>query len=214
MTRKVFLFEVLLVAAVLGAIVFAYPHLPNRVATHWNINLQPNGYSPKWALFLLGPGIMAGIMLFSHLGQWFSPKRFEVESFRSTWHLLMLMLVCMMAYVCAVILWAGIGDSINEGRMVVGGICLIFTVMGNVLGKVRRNFFIGVRTPWTLANERVWNDTHRFAAKTFVAGGLLGLIFTIIGLRRWPVIALLVGGLAPVVYSFVFYKQLERRGEL
>jgi uncharacterized membrane protein YccC len=69
-------------------------------------------------------------------------------------------------------------------------------------------------SPWTLANERVWNDTHRFAAKTFVAGGLLGLILTIIGLHRWPVIALLVGGLAPVVYSFVFYKQLERRGEL
>jgi uncharacterized membrane protein YccC len=69
-------------------------------------------------------------------------------------------------------------------------------------------------SPWTLANERVWNDTHRFAAKTFVAGGLLGLILTIIGLHRWSVIALLVGGLAPVVYSFVFYKQLERRGEL
>jgi uncharacterized membrane protein len=69
----------------------------------------------------------------------------------------MLMLFCMMAYVCAVILWAGIGHSIDEGRTVVGGICLLFAVMGNVMGKVRRNFFIGVRTPMDARSEGVWN---------------------------------------------------------
>jgi len=214
MTRKVFLFEILLVAAALVATVVAYSHLPDRVATHWNMNLKPNGDSPKWALFLLGPGLMTGIMLFTQLGPWLSPKQFEVDNFRSTYRQIMLMLFCMMAYLFAVMLWAGAGHRIDAGRAVVGGVCLIIALMGNVMGKVRRNFFIGVRTPWTLARERVWNDTHRFAAKTFVAGGLLGLTFTILGLHRWPLIALLAGALAPVIYSLISYKQLERHGGL
>jgi len=214
MTRRYCLFQLLLIAAVLVATVAAYPHLPSRVATHWNINLKPNGYSPKWALFLLGPGLMAGILLLSWLLPWLSPKQFEMGSFRSTYGQVMLMFQSMMAYVMALILWAGVGHRIDVGRGLMGGICVAFALMGNVMGKVRRNFYIGFKTPWTLASERVWNATHRFGAKTIVAGGLLGLVFAILGLRRGPVLALLAAMLAPVVYSLVFYKQLERRGEL
>lgn len=214
MTRKILLFEILLIAAVFVAIVAMYPHLPNRVATHWDINLHPNRYSPKWTLFLLGPGLMAGITLFTFAGPWLSPERFQVDSFRSTYAQVLLMLFCTMAYISVVTLWAGAGHRIDEGRAVLGGICLLFAVMGNVMGKVRRNFFIGIKTPWTLASERVWNATHRFAAKTFVAGGLLGLALTMIGLRRWPIFALLAGAIAPTIYSFIRYKQLQRRGDL
>ena len=126
----------------------------------------------------------------------------------------MVMVQTMLAYVNMVILWSGMRHRIDAGRVVLGGICLVAALMGNVMGKVRRNFFVGVRTPWTLASERVWNATHRFAAKTFVAGGLLGLVLVCAGLRRWPVLALLAGALAPVVYSLVLYKRLERHGEL
>ena len=126
----------------------------------------------------------------------------------------MLMVFCMMAYIDAVILWAGVGHRIDEGRAVGGGVCLLIAVMGNVMGKVRRNFFIGIKTPWTLASERVWNATHRFAAKTFMVGGLLGAAFIIIGFHRCSLFALLGGVLAPVIYSLFVYKQLERRGEV
>jgi uncharacterized membrane protein len=214
MTRKVLLFELLLIAAVSVAIVTMYPHLPERVATHWDINLHPNGYSPKWMLFVLGPGIMAGISLFAWIGPSLSPERFQVDSFRSTYTQVMLMLSCAMAYLSGIILWAAAGHRIDEGRAVFGGICVLFALMGNVMGKVRRNFFIGIKTPWTLGSERIWIATHRFAAKTFVAGGLLGLALTMIGLRRWPIFALLAGALAPTIYSLVRYKQLQRRGDL
>lgn len=83
------------------------------------------------------------------------------------------------------------------------------------MGKLRRNFFyVGIITPWTLASERVWNATHRFAAKTFVAGCLVGLVFSIVGFFLWAILTTLVGDLAPVIYSLVIYKQLERRGEI
>jgi uncharacterized membrane protein len=94
------------------------------------------------------------------------------------------------------------------------GACLIVVLMGNMMGKVRKNFNIGVRIPWSLASDRVWNATHRFAARTWMAGGLLGLLFIILRLPVLSISALLLGGLAPYVYSLVMYKQLERRGEL
>jgi uncharacterized membrane protein len=112
-------------------------------------------------------------------------------------------------------LFSALGVIIDVSRALEGGVSLLFALMGNVLGKVRRNFFVGVRTPWTIANEQVWNATHRFAAKTFFAGGLLGLIVVILGAPLWlPIASILIAALAPVIYSLVFYKQLERQGGL
>lgn len=206
---------ILLSTAALAATVIAYPQLPSSVPTHWNIHGQPNGYSPKWALYILGPGVLAGIVLLTWLLPRLSPKHFEVESFRSTYLQIMLMTAGMMAYIDATILWAGVGHSVNAGRAALFGVCMFFAFLGNVMGKIRRNFFIGVRTPWALANERVWNATHRLAAKTFVAGGVAGIALIAVGLNGWPpVVSLMTGALIPVVYSLYFYKHLERRGEL
>jgi uncharacterized membrane protein len=154
-------------------------------------------------------------VLFTRLLPWLSPKHFEVESFRSTYIRIMLMTVGIWAYLDAVILWAGVGHRVNESRAIGGGVCLLFALLGNVMGKVRRNFYIGVRTPWALASERVWNATHRLAAKTFFLGGLAGLALVAMGLNGWPpVVAVLAGAFVPAVYSLVYSKQLQRRGEL
>jgi uncharacterized membrane protein len=197
------------------ATTIAYPHLPDSVPTHWNLRGQPNGYSPKWALYLIGPGLMAGIVLLTWLLPWLSPKNFEVEGFRSTYMQIMLMLVGLFGYIDAMVLWAGTGNSVNMGRAGPFGVCLLFALIGNVMGKIRRNFYIGVRTPWALANERIWNATHRLAAKTFVLGGMAGLALIAMGLNGWPpFVALMAGALIPVLHSLYFYKQLERRREL
>jgi uncharacterized membrane protein len=214
MTRKIFLFEILLIAAALVATVTLYPHLPAQVPTHWNAHMEPDHYGSRGTLYLIGPGFMAGTMLLTLLLPWLSPKPFEIDSFRAAYHQVMLMVFSLMAYIYAITLWAAIGHPANVGRAIAGGVCLFIALFGNMMGKVRRNFYIGIRTPWTLANERVWYATHRFAAKTFVAGGLVGLALAFIGHGAWPLYALLAGGLAPVVYSLVYYKQLERRGEL
>jgi uncharacterized membrane protein len=215
MARKYYLIGILLTAAVFVAILLAYPQLPNRVPTHWNIEGRANGYSAKWALFLLGPGLMTGSMLLFYFLPWLSPKHWEVDTFQSTYLYIMLVLVSMLAYFTSVILWVGLGRAVDVDRAIVGGVCLLFALLGNVMGKVRRNFFIGVRTPWSLANERVWNATHRCAAKTFVIGGVIGLALTVFGVKGWLPFAVIMGAaLVPVVYSLVVYKQLERRGEL
>lgn len=214
MTRKALIFESLIIAAAIVTTVLVYPHLPVRVATHWGMNGQPNGFSPKSALWIFGPGFLVLILALSAVLPWLSPRRFDVDTFRSTYNFIMLAVFLMMAYFYGIILWAGAGLHIDIARFVIGGACLLVAVIGNVLSKVRRNFYIGVRTPWTLANERVWHATHRFAAKSFVIAGLLGLAMALAGVQFGPIVVIVAGALAPVVYSLVFYKQLERRGEL
>ena len=104
---------------------------------------------------------------------------------------------------------------IDLGRAFIAGMFLFFGLMGNVMGKVRKNFYIGIRVPWTLASDRVWNDTHRVAAWVWVAVGIIGFVMDDPRRADPPSILLLVvAALIPIVYSFVHYKSLERRGAL
>jgi len=215
MTRNYYVMGVGLILIVLALTALAYTHLPNSIPTHWDAHGNVNGWSEKWTLFVIEPGMMTVILLIFLALPWLSPKHFEVDSFRSTYSYIMVIILAMLAYVHALVLAAGLSWRIDVGRAIEGGVCLLFALLGNVLGKVRRNFYVGIRTPWTLANEQVWNATHRLGAKTFFAGGLLGLIAVILGAPFWlPITAIMAAALIPVIYSLTFYKQLEKRGQL
>jgi immunity protein, SdpI family len=205
---------VVILATLIGTLV-AYPSLPSIVPLHWDAQGHINGWGPKWSLLLYGPGMMTFIVLMFAALPWLSPRKFEVDSFRTTYLYIMIVIVAMLAYCQVLILVTALGVVLDVSRAIEGGVFLLIALLGNVMGKVRRNFYVGIRTPWTIANEQVWNATHRFAAKTFFAGGLLGLIAVILRAPFWlPVTAILVAALVPVVYSLMFYKQLERRGGL
>jgi uncharacterized membrane protein len=215
MKRKYFLIGAFLILAVVAVTAIAYSHLPARVPSHWNIHGRVDAYTAPWTLFVIMPAVMAGIRALFAILPWLSPRQFEVQSFESTYLYIMLVILCLMAYIHLLQLLAALNGDLNINRALVGGLCLLFALLGNVMGKVRRNFYVGVRTPWTLASERVWNATHRFAARAFVLGGVAGLLLAILGIPfYYPMVVLMVGALAPVIYSLVFYKQLERRGEL
>jgi uncharacterized membrane protein len=203
----------LLAAAALGAAVLLFPQLPERVPTHWDWRGHINGWGPRWTVFVL-PVVMALITGLFRLLPWLSPRRFEVDSFRSTYLYIMLTTIALLGYIHLLHLWAALHPPLQMGRALTGGLFVFLILTGNVLGKVRRNFWVGVRTPWTLADERVWDATHRFAARLFVGTGLLGLAVTLAG---WPVAALALLGTAAVAsaaYSLLYYKRLEQRREV
>jgi uncharacterized membrane protein len=123
--------------------------------------------------------------------------------------------VGLVGYTFLVALEAGMHGALDVPRAIAGGVCVMSILLGNLLAKVRRNFYIGIRTPWTLASERVWYATHRMGAKVIVATGLIGLVLVIAGVFPLVAAAIAVAGfLVPVVYSLVFYKRLEREGSL
>ena len=199
----------------LAGILVAYPHLPETVPVHWNAHGQVNGWGPKWSLLVYGPGVMVLMVALTAVLPWLSPKKFEVDSFRATYLYIMIAIVAMFAYIQILVLLSGLGVALDIGRAIEGGVCLLITLLGNVLGKVRRNFYVGIRTPWTLASDAVWNRTHRLGAKVFFFGGLIGLAAVLLHAPFWvPVIAIVAAALVPVIYSLIYYKQLERRGQL
>ena len=218
MKRSMMIAAALTVLAWVGTAV-VYPWLPETIPTHWNIKGVADQYSPKtYGAFLLPVAmlVMLGVALVLPR---ISPKRFEVDTFKSTYGMLMLLVVALMGYMHVVTLWGGVNGGIDIARALFGGIFGFLALIGNYLSKVRRNFWVGVRTPWTLASDRVWNDTHRLAAKTFVISGIGGALITLVPLPFpvWMGIGgglVMVGALIPAVYSLVHYKRLEARGEL
>lgn len=226
MTRW-FTLSVALTLAAFGATLyvwqFRYDALPELVPVHWDAHFNPDGFAPKQDVlktFFILPGAMVVMCGVTLLLPWLSPRHFEVTTFRSTYGYLMMLAVALMGYMHVATLWGALQPAEFKTifmRFFLGGLCLFFALIGNVLGKVRRNFWMGVRTPWTLASDVVWNQTHRLAAWLFVAGGLVGfaLVMLLPAEIAWvALLAIAPALLVPVVYSLVLYKRLEREGKL
>lgn len=219
MRRGYWIIAFILVAIAGGAPAWLYGSLPDQIPSHWNIRGEVDGYGGKWTLFIF-PVMMAGMLVMFYFLPALSPKHFEVDTSRSTYLYIMVLVVGLFAYMHGVMLYVihqtvAKEATIDLGRAFVAGMFLFFGLMGNVIGKVRKNFYIGIRVPWTLASDRVWNDTHRLAAWVWVAAGAIGFAMIVLGAPLFAAIGVLVlSALIPVIYSFVHYKSLERRGAL
>jgi uncharacterized membrane protein len=215
MTKKGFLIgSGLLAAATSGAALLGYGRLPARIPTHWNIDGVADGHGPRAMVFAFSAMMLAFAALWAVLPA-VSPRRYEVDRFGPTWWNSGLLLVALFGYMQMMQVWYLLGGPVRLDRALLGGVAILIVLLGNVLGKVRSNFWFGVRTPWTLASERVWYATHRLASKTMVAGGLVALALLLAGLPvRYAHIAILLGALAPAAWSLIYYKRLEREGRL
>lgn len=190
---------------------FAYGHLPPVVPTHWGISGQPNGWSSRAVAVIFPPTlacVLWGLLLF--LPQ-IDPRRRNYGTFIGFYRALRLAIVIVLAVLYATTLLAGAGYHVSIPTVTTIMVAALVIFLGNFMGRVRHNYFVGVRTPWTLANEEVWRQTHRIAGRLFVVGGflpLVGLIFT----PKAAFVLLLVGILgaagASVIYSYVAYRRV------
>ncbi|NSW80720.1 MAG: DUF1648 domain-containing protein [Chthonomonadetes bacterium] len=214
-TRGMLVWGVLLIAAMLAYSLWLYPSLPERVPTHWNWKGEVDGWSSKPVGAFLLPGLTAVLWLVLLALPWLSPRGFKIEPFLSTYNLIVVMVLALMGYIHAVALHAAIHPRLDVSRALFGGVFLLFAGIGLLLGRVKRNFWVGVRTPWTLASEVVWDRTHRLTARLYALAGSLGALAIWLGVP--PAVCLvvfLVLVFVPVVYSLVLYKQMERRDML
>lgn len=209
-TNKVF-FSLLLVIVVTWFVALWYePKLPEKIPTHWNIKGEIDGWTEKpWGVYLL-PIISTITSMFLMLLPKIAPKGFKLASAKSTYELIVLIMAIFMLAVMVLTFEASLSQEVNVNQWIMVGVGTLFVIIGNYLSKVPKNFFLGIRTPWTLASDEVWYKTHRFSAWVFILSGLLTVIGAIF---QWPIIALIVilssAGLIPVIYSLLVYKQVE-----
>ena len=212
----------LLAAAAFSGTLYVYhtqfADLPAQVPIHWGADGRADGFVPRQEIlpyWLIMPGVMGLMALLIPLLPWLSPKQFEVDRSKTVYGSVMVLATALLGYLHAVILGASFEPMFPLARWFMGGFGLFFALLGLVIGKVQRNFWVSVRTPWTLANEEVWDRTHRMAADLFVAAGLVALAAGLLNLPWYVGFAgIIAAALAPVIYSLVLYKQLQRQGRV
>lgn len=198
----------LFAAALLYALAL-YARLPDPMPCHWNGRGELDGYCSKPVGAFMMPAVMA--MMVGALGVLprIKPGRMSLRSFQATFNYLMVMCQALLGYCHVVILQAALNARLDVSRVLTGGIFFFLALIGNVMGKLRRNPWAGVRTPWTMQSDEVWIATHRFAARLWTWVGLLCSVLLWGGAPLAPV--LMVGIpllLLPIPYSYFVFRKL------
>ena len=141
-----------------------------------------------------------------------SPRGYSVDEASRGYRAIELSIVAFLLCVHVVVLLMSTGTRIDMSIIMAMLTGALFVVLGNYMAKVRRNFFIGIRTPWTLADEDVWYRTHRLGGRVFVAAGIALMMVPFAGAAQFPafIAIALTAAAIPTVYSYVIYRRMDR----
>jgi len=157
---------------------------------------------------LLGMGVLVWVIM--KLIPVISPKGYRTETFAEIVNLFQVVLVAFMSGICVLVLLESYGVNVRINESIFIGVGLLLFILGNYMTKMRKNFFLGIRTPWTLASDEVWSRTHRVGGPIFMAGGLLLAVSAFLPIRAEAMAAVVVViALVPVVYSYFVYRSVE-----
>jgi uncharacterized membrane protein len=168
-------YPAVLVAITTIASIIVYPRLPERVPTHFDIRGNPNAYGPRWVPTVIFPvmilllwGIMRGLPKID-------PKRANYARMQDTYDLVVNVILTMMAALHLLLLGSTMGSHLPFVRIIPAVVGVSFIVIGNLLPRAKPNWWFGIRTPWTLSNDRVWERTHRVGGYVMSATGVLAI---------------------------------------
>lgn len=213
-TRTITIVVLLMIVAATLAGLLLWNHLPNQMASHWNVNDQVDGYLPKvWGVFLL-PLITLGMFVLFLVIPGIDPLKANIAQFREAFNLFIVLMVAFMIYIHGLTLAWNLGyTNFRMSGAMLPAIGLLFIFLGFMMRQAKRNFFIGIRTPWTLSSDTVWNETHRLGAVLFMISGTLAFVGGLFGgmTAFWFMFIPIMGStLFLLVYSYVLYQRETR----
>jgi uncharacterized membrane protein len=187
--------------------IILYPLMPEMIASHWDMNGIVNGYMPKfWGLFLV-PFLTVGITLLLVFLPRIDPKG-NIKKFSSSYESFLIAFIAFMTYIHALTLAWNMGIRFSFNIATIPAFAILFFCLGMLLGKAKQNWFIGIRTPWTLSSETVWDKTHKLGASIFKGCGILSLAG--IFFPTYSIIFMLVPVILGSIY-LTFYSYFEWR---
>jgi len=189
--------------------IYFYPQMPEKMASHWNAQGQVDGYVSKfWGLFLM-PFMFIGLALLFVAIPRIDPLKVNIEKFRKFYDIfIILFFVFLLSTHLQIILW-NIGIEISPNAIFPIGLGLLFFYIGILCENAKRNWFIGIRTPWTLSNEVVWDKTHKIGGKLFKIAGViapLGVFFQNYAFF-FIIIPVIAVSAYTIIYSYVEYQR-------
>jgi uncharacterized membrane protein len=199
----------IVLAGIITAIV-SYDRLPVQVISHWDFYGTANGWMSRQAHTLLFMGLLIGMYLLFLVLPNLDPKKDRYKEFAKAYFVFRTAILGLFYIVFLLATLVNLGYPISISKTVPLLIGLLMILLGNYMGKIKKNWFVGIRTPWTLSSENVWNKTHRLGGKLFVLFGLI-LIVTpfltkVVGITLF-IFGLILITIVPMAYSYLLYRQ-------
>ncbi len=210
-TKNTLIISIILIAIAISAGAVLWHQLPNQMASHWDINDQVNGTMPKfWGVFLM-PLITLGMLVLFLIVPSIDPLKANIAKFRESFNLFIVLIIAFMLYIHGLTLAWSLGyQDFKISAAMLPFMGVLFIAVGFMLRKAKRNFFIGIRTPWTLSSDSVWDKTHQLGSILFMVSGALTIIGGFFGgmTAFWLMFVPLIGSsLFLVIYSYVLYRE-------
>ncbi|MBD3398625.1 DUF1648 domain-containing protein [Candidatus Micrarchaeota archaeon] len=198
----------------IGVSAYYYDAVPEYMATHWNAAGEADGYMEKGVGMFLMPGAMLVLLVFFYLIPHIDPLKENIKKFDRYYEGFIFLFTFFLAYIHFLSVAWNIGYSFEINRFTAPVLGILFIYLGVLCGKSKQNWFIGIRTPWTLSSERVWERTHNIAKDVFIGLGALWLVvgFIMPGYILYLVGLLIVSAVILFVDSYFEYKR-ELAGE-
>lgn len=194
--------------------VFSYPYLPNTVASHWDFYGNVNGWMSRSLNCWLFPLILLALYISFWIFPLLDPKKERYAEFAGAYRLMRDAILFVLFGVFVIATLANLGVAINVGKSVAALLGLLMMVMGNYFGKIKRNWFMGFRSPWTMSSENVWNKTHRFGGRLFIFWGIV-IFFAPWMSATWGLGVILGGAILIVgsinIYSYLLFKKEAKK---
>jgi uncharacterized membrane protein len=190
--------------------VSVYSRLPDRMPVHWALQGTANRYGPRTEGAFLMPIVMIGFWLLLRFLPRIDPRRANYEKFGDTYDLFVNSLIALFAVMHVALLATALGWPISMERLVPALVGLQFLILGNALPRARPNWWFGIRTPWTLSNDRVWMRTHRVAGYLLAAAGIVLLVAAVVPAAWMFALGITAVGAAAFgsfIYSYFAWKQ-------
>jgi len=209
-TKTTILISMILIAIAMIAGAALWNQLPDPMASHWNANDQVDGTMPKfWGVFMM-PLVTLGMLALFLIVPNIDPLKANIAQFRNSFNIFIVLIIGFMLYVHGLTLVWSLGKTnFKMSAAMLPFMGVLFIAIGFMLRKAKRNFFIGIRTPWTLSSDSVWDKTHQLGSVLFMASGTFAILGGLIGgtAAFWLVFVPLIGStLFLVVYSYVLYR--------
>lgn len=189
---------------------YVYPLFPEHIASHWGISGEANGFMPKfWGTFLM-PIVLASLSLLLFRLPKIDPLKKNIASFRKYYNGIIVGIILFLFYVHLLTIVWNLGYRFDMGKMITPPIAVLWYLLGASLPKIKQNWFMGIRTPWTMASERVWDETHAWSGKLFRYSAVVSLIGSFFpgNLMFWFfIVPIIFSSGASVIYSYLLFKK-------
>lgn len=202
-----------IIAVMFVVSLYFYPMMPATIATHWNAEGIADGYSSTLTGIMIIPVMTLVLFLLFITLPRIDPLRTNVEKFMDVFDLFIVMLIGFFFYVQMLVIAWNIGAVVDMTRAIIPAFAVLFYFAGILTERSKRNWFIGLKTPWTMSDDRVWDDTNKLAGRLLKVCAAMSLIGLILPGIAFPLIiaTALFAGLYPIIFSYYDYKRIHAK---